>query len=308
MQISGAIEVEAGYESIDYKDSAEEDEKSSDVDLAWAELGFDAKVTKRVDGRLLIAWEEDELFVDEGFITIVGEEIPIYGIFGRQYIPFGNFDSFFVTDPTTLVLGETNEGTALGGYRFGEGLFDIMLGVYNGKVQEAGDDDQIDNLVASLFVSPLEGLSLGASYSSSIASSDTLSEFVTDPENLDKQVAGYSAFVTWTLFDRLTLVGEYLTAASEFQAGELYDTADTEKHQPAAWNAELAFAINEDWEIAARYGGSKDGGDMLRESEYGAVVNWGLWEANLALEYIHGTYKDDVMTDDTITLQLAMSF
>ena len=47
---------------------------------------------------------------------------------------------------------------------------------------------------------------------------------------------------------------------------------------------------------------------MLRENEYGAVVNFGFWDANLALEYLHGTWQDDVMTDDTVTLQLAMSF
>ena len=185
----------------------------------------------------------------------------------------------------------------------------ISLGAYNGKVQKEGDDDMIDNFVASIFAAPLDGLSLGASYSSSIASSDTLSEFVVDQDNLDKQVGGYSAFVTWTLFDRLTLIGEYVGSAGEFQAGEIYDATDPNKRQLTAWNAELGFAINDAWEIAARYGGSSDGADMLHESEYGAVVNWRLFEStNIALEYLHGTYENDVTKDDVITAQLAIVF
>lgn len=48
-------------------------------------------------------------------------------IAGRQYIPFGNFDSHFVTDPLTLLLGETNEGALVGGYRPGGETVDICL-------------------------------------------------------------------------------------------------------------------------------------------------------------------------------------
>ena len=48
----------------------------------------------------------EDVFVDEGFIVLSGSEaFPAYLIAGRQYIPFGDFDSHFVTDPSTLILG-----------------------------------------------------------------------------------------------------------------------------------------------------------------------------------------------------------
>jgi len=208
----------------------------------------------------------------------------------------------------TLVLGETAEGAAVAGYSYGDGMLDVSLGMFNGKVDAADEDDNIDSFVAKISAIPFEGLTLGASYTSNLASSDTLSEEV-QVDGLDSMVGGVGVFVTWTVFERLTLVGEYVGAISEFEAGELYDDTDTEKRQPAAWNVELAFAINDAWEVAARYGGSDDGGLMIHESEYGALVGWGLFNnTRLALEYLHGTYQDDVMEDDAITLQLAILF
>ena len=105
IQISGLIEVEASHGKTDFKDPSSEDEKTSDVDLSKVELGVDAKISAHVDGHVLFKYEDDDLFVDEGFITIVGTEtFPAYLIAGRQYIPFGNFDTHFVTDPNNFFI------------------------------------------------------------------------------------------------------------------------------------------------------------------------------------------------------------
>ena len=63
-------------------------------------------------------------------------------------------------------------------------------------------------------------------------------------------------------------------------------------------------------QIAARYGGSDDGGaDFLPETQYGAVVNWGIFEnTNLALEYLHGEFEDDAQETDSFIAQLAIEF
>lgn len=208
IQISGLIEVEAGYEKIDFDDPAVKDEKTSDVDLATVELAVDAKIIDHVDGHVLFKYEEDDVFVDEGFITLTGTEtFPAYLIAGRQYIPFGNFDSFFVTDPTTLVLGETNEGAIVAGYRFGGEMIDISLGAFNGSAQQTGDDDMIDSFVASAAVNPMEGLMFGASYTSNLAGSDSFNEAVVDPDNLDSLVGGWSAFVSYEFLERFKIIG-----------------------------------------------------------------------------------------------------
>jgi len=322
LQFSGVLEVEAGYSKTDFKDPAADDEKTSDIDLATVELGVDAKIAEHVDGHVLIKWEADELFVDEGFVTLIGTEaMPAYLVAGRQYIPFGNFDSHFLTDPTTLILGETNEGALVGGYRFKGEMIDFSAGVFNGKVKEIDNDDQISNYVVALVFSPLENVTCGASYTSNLAAAETTAEFITDldgdgsTDNIASFVGGWSAFVSATFWERFKLIGEYVGASEDFRAGELYDAGDTQKRQPQAWNLELGFAFTDTLEAAVRYEGSDDGGDansgefLLPESQYGAVVNWGFYEnTNLALEYLHGEFEGDYQETDTATLQLAVEF
>jgi hypothetical protein len=311
LQISGLIEVEASHGKTDFKDSVVEDEKTSDVDLATVELGVDAKISAHVDGHVLFKYEDDDLFVDEGFITIVGTEtFPAYLIAGRQYIPFGNFDSHFVTDPTTLVLGETNDGAVVAGYRFGGEMVDVSIGAYNGDAKKSDKDDVVNSFVGSIVVSSIENIKFGASYTSNIAGSDTFNTVVVDPDNLDSLVGGWSAFVTFEFLERFKLIGEYVGALDNFKVGEIYDTADTKERKPSAWNVELGVAIIDNVELAARYEGSDDGGaDFLPESQYGAVLNWGFFKnTNLALEYLHGEFEDDAQETDSFIAQLAIEF
>ena len=316
IQISGVIEVEANYQTVDDNDPATDDEDSSDADLATVELAIDARIIDHVDGHVLFKYEEDDVFVDEGFITLTGSEaFPAYLIAGRQYVPFGNYDSHFVTDPNTLVLGETNEGALVLGYRIGGDLVDIAVGAFNSKIGEAGDDDMIDGYVASVSAQPLEGLTLGVSYISDLTSSDSFSETVTDRDSdgevdpVEEMVAGWSAFVTFEFLDRFRLIGEYTAALDEFVAGEIYDNTETLAREPSAWNVEFGAMVIDALELAVRYGGSDDGGEFLPETQYGGVVNWGFFDnTNLALEYMHDEYENDGNEVDTITAQLAVEF
>lgn len=311
IQVGGLVEIEAGYGEVDFDDPAEEDEKASDVDLATVELAVDAKVAEHVEGHVLFKYEADELFVDEGYISLSGNEaFPAYLVAGRQYLAFGNFDTHFVTDPNTLILGETNEGAVVVGYLFGGERLGLSVAAFNGEAQEAGDDDAIDSYVASIKAQPMEGLNLGVSYTSNLAGANGFNEVVVDAENLDSLVGGWSAFLTFEFFERFKLIGEYVAALNDFEAGEIYDLADGEERKPSAWNAELGVALVENFELAIRYGGADEGGaEFLPETQYGAVVNWGLfYHTNLALEYLHGEYQDDFQETDSLTAQLAILF
>ena len=311
IQISGLVEVEASHGKTDFKDPASEDEKTSDVDLTTVELVVDAKIAAHVDGHVMFKYEEDDLFVDEVFITLAGSEsFPAYLIAGRQYIPFGNFDRQFVTDPTTLILGETNEGAVIAGYRYGGEMVDISVGAFNGSAKESGKDEIIDSFVGSIVVNPIENLTFGASYTSNLAGSDTFNTAVVDPDNLDSLVGGWSAFLTFEFLERFKVIGEYVGALDSFKAGEIYDAADTKARKPSAWNVELGAAVIDNLGLAARYDGSDDGGaDFLPESQYGAVLNWGFYKnTNLALEYLHGEFEDDAQKTDSFIVQLAIEF
>lgn len=309
IQVSGLIEVEAGYQSVKFDDPQTADENNSDVDLATVELVVDARIVNHVDGHVMFKYEDDELFVDEGFITLIGtKEFPAYLIAGLQYVPFGYYDSFFVTDPNTLVLGETNAGAAVAGYRFGGGMVDISFGAFNGRVDKIDKDDHIDSFVAGLAAQPIEPLMFGLSYTSNLAASDTFSEFIVD--EVDSLVGGWSAFATFEFLDRFKIIGEYVGALGDFEIGEVYDAEDPLERQPTAWNIELGATIIDNVELALRYGGADDGGaEFLPETQYGAVVNWGFFKSiNLALEYIHDEFEDDIQEVDTFTAQLAVEF
>ncbi|MBU4053430.1 MAG: LbtU family siderophore porin [Proteobacteria bacterium] len=316
LQVSGLVEVEAFHEKLDFDDPEEEDEKSSGVDLATVEMALDAAIQSHVSGHVLIKYQEDDLFVDEGFITLTGSEtFPVYLKAGRLYIPFGYFDTYFITDPNTLILGEIREGAVVAGYTLADDRMDFSLGGFNGKAGKKGQEDTMDGFVAGFTARLLENVTFGVSYTSSLASADAFSEAVTDRDEdgeidpVENLVGGWSAFVTLYFAERFTVMGEYLAALEKFKAGELFSSEDAVERKPSAWNIELGVAVTESLELAVRCGGSDDGGNLLPESQVGAVLNWGLFDETLfAIEYLHGHFESDTHKTDSLTAQLAMEF
>lgn len=309
ISLSGLVEVEAGYIDVESDDPAVDGDES-DLVLATVELGIDVDFIKHVSGHVLLLWEEDdteELVVDEGFIRLDGEDVvPLYLQAGKMYVPFGNFDSHFISDPLTLELGETRESAAVIGYA--NDLFDLAFGVFNGDVDEEGKDNHLDSFVASAVYTMPEGavagleLAAGISWISNIADSDALGDEIGD--EISDQVGGLGAFVTATLNERWTLIAEYVGALDEFEAGELAD----EKLEPKTWNFELGCAVTDALTVAARYEGGDDLGELLPDSQYGVVASYGLFEnTTLALEYLHGEFENDD-EQDLVTAQLAFEF
>jgi hypothetical protein len=310
ISIAGLIEVEAGYEDID-SDDPDADGDSSDLTLATVELGIDVDFIKHVSGRVLLLWEEDDtepLDVDEAFIRLDGEDVlPLYLQAGKMYVPFGNFETHFISDPNTLELGETRESAAVIGYA--TDLFDLSFGVFNGDIDEEGKDDHIDSFVAgAVFTLPEEAvpdlaLTAGLSWISNIADSDMLTDEIAGDEIQDK-VDGLAAFLIATLNERWTLIAEYVGALDEF------DDADPGLGglEPKTWNFELGCAVTDDLTVAAKYEGGDDLGDLLPDEQYGIVASYGLFRyTTLSLEYLHGEFENDDERD-LVTAQLAFEF
>lgn len=303
--LGGVIEVEAGSVSDDLNGDG------SGIELATVEVGLDAKIAESVEGHLIFLYEEGEEFtVDEGTITLRAP----YGLTvtaGKMYVPFGMFNSHFISDPQTLELGETNESAILIGY--GNDVFDVSVGTFNGDVVEPGDDDKVDDYVANLTVTPVEGISFGASYISDIADTDGDITSVTAPVagEVSDIIAGYSAFVSAS-FGPVTIDAEYLAAADNFEPADLDNengdgTGDGSGDQPVTFNVEVAFAVSDALEVAARYEGNEEL-FALPETQYGVAVSYGLYENTaIALEYLSGEYEngDEV---SAVTAQLAVEF
>lgn len=312
--LSGAVEVEAGFEKIDFDAPGAEDEESSDIALATVELGIDADIAKHVSGHVLLLWEEDDtepVDLDEAFITLDGEDvIPLYLVAGKMYVPFGKFESHMISDPITKDIGETRESAINVG--FANDMAGVSLAVFNGDIDEAGDDDHVDAFVACATVTvpentiPEVGLTMGISYISNIADSDGLEGEIASGE-LNDSVAGLGAFLSLSFRERFFLEAEYVGALDEFEAGELSFDGGNEL-QPVTWNLEFAVAATDLLEMAFRCEGGDDLADFLPEIQYGATLAYSLFpHTTLALEFLHGEFENDDERD-LLTTQLAVEF
>ena len=311
--LSGVVEAEAYYQDMDYDNPATKDDDSSDITLATVELGVDVDIIKHVKGHVLFLWEEDDtepVDVDEGFITLDGEDVvPLYLNAGKLYVPFGNFESHFISDPLTLELGETRESALTVGYV--NEWMDVSVSAFNGDIDETGEDNHIESYVAGASFSVPEklisnfGIAGGLSYISNIADSDGLEGET--PGQIKDYVDGFNAFLSISFMDKIFFECEYLGALDEFEAGELSFDGGKE-FQPETWNFELAYAATDRLEVAVKYEGGDDLGDFLPEDQYGVAVTFGLFEnTSLALEYLHGEFENDDQRD-LITTQLAIEF
>lgn len=304
IKFSGLLELEASY------DKPEGGEESSDLVLATAELSTEVSLNDHIGGHLILLWEEDEtepIDVDEAVIilngpkTLIGQTATFVG--GKMYVPFGTFHSFMVTDPLTLDLGETNSTAAL--FALEGELWTLKTGIFNGDVDTEGDNDNIDSWVASLEITPTEGIAFGASYISDIAESDN--GLVTDETFYKSSVPGATAFVSLAL-GSFGFEGEYVSAIKGFDNEVIAVGEDLTGTRPRAWNLELAWTPMERAQLALRAEGAHAFQDD--QTRYGATVSYGVYENTiLALEYLRGDAKgaDNDLTHTT-TAQLAFEF
>ena len=301
IDFGGLLELEGSWHK------SEGGDESSDLQLATIELYADVAINDNIGGHLSLLWEEGEtesMEVDQAVI-LLRHPYPVWGMHptfagGKMYLPFGNFESVFITDPLTLELGETNQTAVVLGV---EGDFAVLrVGVFNGEVDTVGDDDSIDSWVASFDIIPAEGLSMGVSYLSDLAESDI--GLVTDADLYTSSVDGIAFYGTWEM-NAFVLQAEYVAALRGFSADVVAAGEDLTGKRPQAWNVELAWLPAERWQLGVKAEGAKDFQDDLQR--YGGVVSRGLFRSTvLALEYLYG--DSDAEKSHSVMAQLAFQF
>jgi len=323
VNLSGLLEVD--MTAARAKDAGGEKTNTSDVTLKTAQLAADATVNQYVTGRIALLYEEaadNNVTLDEAIVGLKGGEVlpNAYANLGRLYVPFGQFNSHFISAPTTKILGETNDTAVVAGYA--NDIIDLNVGGFKGKGKETGHNDHINSAVASakftLAKGGEEGLAVsgGASYLSNLATSDTLEPENTNPiagEVVDT-VGGLSAFLSMAYAERFFFDAEYLGALDDFAAGDL-NFYDTKSRRPQSWNLEAAAKLNKETEVALRYGGSNDAmknaaGDhvILAEHEYGAALLYEIFDhTSLTIEYLFQKFLDD-SNNSQGTMQVAVQF
>lgn len=297
--LSGLIEAEASFIHIEGGD--EED----DLRLSTLQIGLEAELTPWLGGHVIGLWEEDAepMVVDEAVLSLtspwqLGTQTPVLHL-GRQYLPFGRFDSGMISDPLTLELGETHTTAAL--LAFTGERWSTTVGAFEGSVDD--DDDSIDSWVAAVEANPFAGFTVGASWISDLAESDA--GLVQEEGRYRNEVAGWSAFAALQHGD-FGVSAEYLAAVERFRQEVVEAGEDLTGRRPQAWNLELTWQPVEKIQLAGRY--EEAHGYQSDVRRYGATVSYGLCDyALLAVEYLHAVADGEAQVH-ALTAQLAVEF
>jgi len=311
---SGVVEVEVGFEK------GFDDEDSSDIALATVELGIEAEVTDWAVANVALLWEEDDtepVDIDIGTITLGNtEKCPFYLSVGKMYVPFGNFESNMISDPLTLEIAETRESALQVGCE--RHSFYASLYVFNGDIDEDGDDDEIKCFGANAgyaFENNDMSLDIGVDWINNMVDSDGLGDWIEEEGLALREYAG--GFCVHAIFNTgpFNMIGEYVggTDDPEFSDGGPFEEVDA----LSAWNVEFGYAFNmidKESTFAIAYQGTDECAGFLPEKRYMASVGMALGEyVGLALEYAHDEDYDineggTGDSADILTLQLAIEF
>ena len=313
VKVGGVIELDTVYESPYEGDGA------SNSEAGKVEIGIEARIHDWAAGEIVLLDEPGEDFdVDTAAITIGPPDGSWHFTGGRYAVPFGAFETGLISDPLTLELGEAAE-TALG-FGFSAGGFEGSVFVFNGDSNRKGRD-RIDSFGAALgwaMESDESGGGLNVSWISDIGDSNGLQDAIADSlgsNDVADRVPGVAASAMVSL-GGFTLIGEYLAALDEFQAGEV---AFLDKGaEPSSWMVEAAYGFKigeKDATITLSYQGTDEALALeLPKKRFLAGLSVDMFDGvSLALEWARdGDYgKEDGGTGksaDAVTAKIAAEF
>ena len=298
LEFGAALEAEAFY-------GESGGESESDLTLATAEFTVDAEISEGINAHVGLLWEEDdteENNLDEAYVTFgATDDIPYYLTLGKTYLPFGNFESVFISDPLTLELAELNESAALVGYA--NNILQVVAGAFKGDSEE---ESALENMVAAITLSPCNHFSAGAYWISDLVETDGLESFV----DAEKQ-AGAGIFLNAQIGE-VAVNAEFVTALSDIEtdAGEM---------KPYAYNIEASLPVTEKLEMGVKYEGSDEFADLnaagdafegkFADEQDGLVAAYAVNDhVTVASEYLHAEGLDDDENGELFTMQVALEF
>ena len=296
-------------------------ENASDIVVATAAFDLEMAVNDWMLGHIGLLWEQDSREndnVDEAYLALgASEDIPYYLVAGRFYQPVGNFESAFISDPLTLELMEMNRTAGMVG--FANAWFDVNAGAFNGDTKEGvpadeGGDPTISDFFASVSLTPIEQLKIGAYWLSDLMETynyGMIGEDIADQPRYE--TVGAAGLFANAYLGRITLNAEMCSAVDDYMlAGGQY--------RPLALNLEGSVLVRDDITVGLKYEASDDlyaayDRVLLKYSEkypgqaYGAVIAYQFIEyAMVALEFLHLEELDNGARGDVVTAQLGMEF
>lgn len=268
-EFSGAIEVEATYND-------DGTTTTSDIAAATVELAVDHALNEKVDGHILFLYEDgennDRIAVDEASINFHPNDTTDI-VLGRQYAPFGSYESNMLSDPLPLEIGETQMDAALISKGFTENLSGSAY-VYQGtgnKVDDGGIslDYGSDNFNAGI-------------------------GYISDANESNRSAVNVYANGT---VGRAMLMAEHVQLEKEAGA------------KPTATQLEVGFDLGNDKVLALTAQQTDEAQALgLAKKAYGIAYSMPIYEnTSFAAEYMNS--EDYAGVDsDSVTLQVAYEF
>lgn len=202
------------------------------------------------------------VFLDQGFITIGNiNDFPVYGSIGQLYVPFGTYATYQVSNPLTEALGRTKARAVVLGFDEPGTYYglDIQAFVFRGFSGVSEDDTQVINNGGANFDytwnKDIWNGDLGASYIINIADSINMQQNgadsgfagfggdipAEDTEILEHRVPAVDFHATFGV-GNFSLIGEYITATSEFSEEDL--TFNNHGADPKAGQLEAVYTFH----------------------------------------------------------------
>ena len=306
------IEAEASY-------LRQSDFEFSDTALSLFQLTANIDLPDDIRGHTVLLWEpesSESLDLDEATLRVGGvENNPWYVEGGKRYIPFGAFNTHFVSRPLSLQLAATHETTLLGGYT--TRALTLQAGIFNGALDRDMTDfeDGLDDIFASLTWTPSPAFEAGMSWTSDFGESDMIQQSLFFEAIGYKRASGIGATLSASL-GPVHIDAEVVAAADDISVlGNVIpvntpltnDTIYVRSFQPVAWNTELAVRIAQQWLLAVKAEGS-DEFDVLPEFRWGPGLVYAInASATVKIEYLAAEFAGSPDAQ-TAVVQLAAGF
>ena len=303
LTFSGLIEIEKEKTRQHYRTNitvTEKEPTTTTLQLAFksefqewleAEIVFETEYSRHLHDNSTRYHFGTHSLVDEAEVSIDLDDVGLK--FGRLNVPFGEYNSYFVTGPM-LEFGETRRDSVMLDYSIDDTV-EFTVFAFDSKVDKTNKQDDFDWGASFEYKSEDESIRIGASYISDLSESDEefLHEFY---DSYQQQVSAWSAYILFG-FDSYELSLETVNALDEFIELDLV------ANKPSSINLELAtFAIPE-FLFACRIAHSDELEDAP-EWEYGLTVTW-LSKSRFifSADYIYGDFeKNFVLDDDDVEL------
>ena len=207
----------------------------ADINLTNAELDLVVEGPQWITGYMNLVYDDSvegttpnvrtansNVYVDRAFVTIGDlNQSPLFGTAGQIYAPFGTYDSYLITDPTTEILGETKvRALELG---LAEGGFEFEPYVYKPNTSPGDIEDGWGLNVSYQHPIGSNGMAnrLGVSYIADLSSSDGL-QFSSpgfnelNHETMVHHVPGVDVRDVFTIQGRTAIAAELVAATRHF--------------------------------------------------------------------------------------------